>query len=71
MVFGITRIRSELTALKALCREHKSLFTYLNRNQSPIFSSEIETKINPSSVKGSDKDETGTIFLKRDIYDPF
>ena len=36
-----------------------------------FFFSEIDTKINTSSVKGSSKDETGAIFLKSDIYDPF
>ena len=30
-----------------------------------------ETKINTSSVKGSDKREIGTISFKSDIYDSF
>ena len=31
--------------------------------------SEIETKINTSSVKRSGEDEIGTIILKSDVYD--
>ena len=36
-----------------------------------FFCSEIETKINRSSVKGSGEDEIGTILKKSDICDPF
>ena len=39
--------------------------------KSLIFCSEIETKINASSVKGSGEDEIGKMFLKSDIYDQF
>ena len=43
----------------------------LLRSKIYFFCSEIETKINTSSVKGSGDDEIGTIFLKSAIYDPF
>ena len=33
--------------------------------------SEIETKINTSSMKGSSEDEIGRMFLKTDSYDLF
>ena len=36
-----------------------------------FFCTEIETKINTSSVKESAKDEISIIFLKSDIYDWF
>ena len=36
--------------------------------QKLIFCSEIETKINTNSVKGSVEDEIGTIFLKNGSY---
>ena len=39
--------------------------------KSLIFCTEIETKINSSSVKESAKDEIKTFFLKSDIYDRF
>ena len=36
-----------------------------------FFCSEIEAKINTSSVKGSGEDENGKILFKSDIYDLF
>ena len=35
------------------------------------FWSEIETKINTTSMKRSGEDEIGTIYLKNNIYDAF
>ena len=35
------------------------------------FFSEINTKINTDSVKGSGEEKIGKIFLKTDICDPF
>ena len=43
----------------------------LVRVKSLFFCSEIETKVNTSSVKGSGEDEIGAIFLNSDIYNPF
>ena len=43
----------------------------LLRLKAYFFCSEIETKINTSSVKRSGEDEIGTIFLRSDIYDAF
>ena len=44
---------------------------HLIRLKAWICCSEIETKRNTSSVKGSDEDEMETIFFKSDIYDSF
>ena len=40
----------------------------LLRSKAKICCSEMKTKINTSTVKESDEDEMGTIFLKKDIY---
>ena len=39
--------------------------------KSLFFCSEIETKLNTSSVKRSSEDDIGTIILKCDIYEVF
>ena len=45
--------------------------SHLLRSKAQLFCSEIETKINTSSVNGSGEEEIGTFFKKNDIYDQF
>ena len=45
--------------------------SHLLWSKAQFLCSEIETKINKSSVKRSDEDEIGTIILKSDSYDAF
>ena len=55
-----------LKSLETIRMNEIFLCLALLRSKPSFFCSEIETKINTSSVKGSSEDEIGTIFLKSD-----